>query len=349
MSASTAPFGRMPDGRPVDCVTLCAHGLEARIITLGAALQALHVPDRNGQMEDVVLGGDDVEAYLDARRFFGAVIGRFANRIAGGRYTLDGRVVRLPVNDGPNCLHGGPSGFDTHVWQVAAMEGGSEPFVEMVLALEDGADSFPGAVRARARYTLTAPGTLTLDLQAQASEAGPINMTGHSYFNLAGAGHPDGIGGHVLRIDAEQFLPIDATSIPEGAPRSVAGSPFDFRDGARIGAQLDLTDPQIAVTGGFDHNYCYADRGAERLMAELFEPGSGRRLSVFSDRSGLQFYSGQFLDGNARGKGGRTYGRYGALCLEPQDWPDSPNRPDFPDVVVPAGATYRHTIRYAFA
>ena len=348
MSVRRDEFGPMSDGRAVDRFVLDGHGLSATVISYGASLHSLFVPGRDGALDDVVLGGDTIDAYLDERRFFGAVVGRYANRIGKGYRDASGAFVALPANDGQNCLHGGPAGFDTHVWSLAEFGEDGGPFVELTLDLGEGVDGFPGAVSARARYSIPAPGELTLDLSATVSEPSPVNLSGHSYFNLAGAGCADTILGHVLRVGAETVLPIDGASLPIGGPMDVAGTVFDFRGGGVIGEKMDTADPQIALTGGYDHNFCFSDTGESRLLAQLHAPSSGRTLSIYSDAPGLQFYTGQFLDGSAYGKGGARYGRHAGLCLEPQSWPDSPNHDGFPGVMLPAGATYRHTIRYAF-
>lgn len=348
MSVRRDDFGLMPDGRAVDCFELNGHGLSATIISYGAALQSLLVPDRDGMPGDVVLGGDTIDAYIDQRRFFGAVVGRYANRISKGYRDESGAFVSLPGNDGQNCLHGGPAGFDTHVWSLVEFGEDGGPFVELALDLSDGADGFPGAVSARARYSIAAAGELVLDLTATVSEPSPVNLSAHSYFNLAGAQGSETVLGHVLRIGADTVLPVDDAAIPLGAPQDVAGTVFDFRGGGVIGDKMEASDPQIALSGGYDHNFCFSDRGETRLVAQLHAPSSGRTLSVYSDAPGLQFYTGQFLDGSAHGKAGVRYGRHAGLCLEPQSWPDSPNHDGFPGVMLPPGATYRHTIRYAF-
>jgi aldose 1-epimerase len=349
--ASRQSFGHLTDGTPVELVRLFGEqGFEARIITYGAALHELMVPDRHGAVADVVLGEDDIASYEANRRYFGATIGRYANRIAGGAFTLDGRDYRLAVNNGANALHGGVAGFDRHVWQVAALGAEPVPFVTLSRRSVDGEEGYPGNLDVEVTYAVTGATELSISFTATTDRPTIANLTNHGFFNLAGEGSGD-ILSHVLTIAADHYLPVDAGSIPLGAPVPVAGTPFDFREARRIGARIRENHEQLRLGRGYDHNYCLAsERLSEpRLAARLEESGSGRVLELFTDQPGLQFYSGNFLDGTVTGKRGRLYRQSDALCLEPQAWPDTPNRPDFPSARLDIGETYRHTSIYRFS
>ncbi|MDF2995623.1 MAG: Aldose 1-epimerase [Xanthobacteraceae bacterium] len=348
---SRQSFGHLTDGTPVELVRLFGEqGFEARIITYGAALHELMVPDRHGAVADVVLGEDDIASYEANRRYFGATIGRYANRIAGGAFTLDGRDYRLAVNNGANALHGGVAGFDRHVWQVAALGAEPVPFVTLSRRSVDGEEGYPGNLDVEVTYAVTGATELSISFTATTDRPTIANLTNHGFFNLAGEGSGD-ILSHVLTIAADHYLPVDAGSIPLGAPVPVAGTPFDFREARRIGARIRENHEQLRLGRGYDHNYCLAsERLSEpRLAARLEESGSGRVLELFTDQPGLQFYSGNFLDGTVTGKRGRLYRQSDALCLEPQAWPDTPNRPDFPSARLDIGETYRHTSIYRFS
>lgn len=350
-SASREVFGQLADGTPVELVALKGEqGFEARIITYGAALHELMVPDRHGAVADVVLGEDDIASYEANRRYFGATIGRYANRIAGGAFTLDGRDYRLAVNNGLNALHGGIAGFDRHVWKIAALGSDPAPFVTLARRSPDGEEGYPGNLDVEVTYAVTGATELSVRFTAMTDRPTLVNLTNHAFFNLAGEGSGD-ILSHVLTIAAEQYLPVDGTAIPLGAPAPVAGTPFDFRNARRIGARIRDGHEQIRLGRGYDHNYCLAsERLAEpRLAARVEEPGSGRVLELLTDQPGVQFYSGNFLDGTVTGKRGRLYRQSDAFCLEPQAWPDTPNRPDFPSARLDVGETYRHTSIYRFS
>ncbi len=341
-------FGTMPDGTPVEWVTLVnRHGWAARIIGLGASLQALWVPDRDGMLDDVVLGHDDLQSYLDNRTFLGAIAGRYANRIAGGRFTLDGRGFQVALNDGPNCLHGGMKGLDLLPWTLA--EHGPTHAV-FTLHSPDGTEGFPGAVDIRAEYTLT-DDSLLIVLTATTDAVTIINLTNHAYFNLGGAMSGADILGHDLTLAADQYTPVDANLIPTGELRPVAGSVFDFTNPHRIGARLrDGTEAQLALARGYDHNFVLRSGGGAEpsFAARLSDPVTGRAMELSTTEPGLQFYSGNFLPGSLIGKGGRLYRQSDALCLEPQKFPDSPNKPSFPSARLEPGQTYRHVSQYRF-
>lgn len=334
-----------------------AHGCEARITDLGGIVLSLTVPDRSGQLADVVLGFDRPEdyrapAYVASGTYFGALIGRYANRIARGKFRLAGQPYHLATNNGPNHLHGGARGFDQRRWQatpVATTPEGEALALRYVSA--DGEEGYPGTLTVKAVYTLTERNELKLTFEATASQQTILNLTHHSYFNLRGAGNGD-ILDHRVMLAAERFTPIDATSIPEGPLRPVEGTPFDFRRPAAIRARLGEPDEQLARGHGYDHNFAVDfDPGpgaAPRLIARVTEPGAGRTLEVESTYPGVQFYTGNFLDGTLTGKGGVAYARRSGFCLEPQHFPDAPNRPDFLSPELRPGELYQNTMVYRF-
>lgn len=341
-------FGTMPDGTAVEWVTLVnARGWAARIIGLGASLQSLWVPDRDGVLADIVLGHDDLESYLANRNFLGAIAGRYANRIAGGRFTLDGRDHDVARNDGPNCLHGGMKGLDLIAWTLTSH---GPTHASFTCHSPDGADGFPGNLAVRADYTLTDDG-LEVTLTATTDAPTIVNLTNHAYFNLGGAVTGGDIMGHELTLDAGHFTPVDVTLIPTGELRSVADSVFDFTSPMPIGARLrDGSEAQLVLARGYDHNFVLRAGGGTEpaFAARLTDPVTGRVLELSTTEPGLQFYSGNFLSGNLVGKGGRLYRQGDALCLEPQKFPDSPNQPAFPSARLDPGQTYRHISRYRF-
>jgi aldose 1-epimerase len=334
-----ASFGQLPDGTAVESFTLRnAHGLEVRAITYGAIITSVRVPDRAGRLGDVVLGHDDLAGYLAKPSYFGAVVGRYGNRIAKGRFTLDGKTYTLATNNGPNHLHGGIKGFDKVVWKAEPAATGAAVTFRYVSA--DGEEGYPGKLQAQVTYTLDDHDALTFDYRATTDKATPLNLTQHSYFNLAGAGSD--ILGHVLTLDADRFTPVDATLIPLGPLAPVAGTPLDFRKPTAIGARIDADDEQIRRGGGYDHNFVI-NRSGRGLVhaARVADPVSGRTMDVATTEPGVQFYSGNFLDGTVTGKGGVAYKRRSGLCLETQHYPDSPNQPSFPSSVLRPGQEYR--------
>jgi aldose 1-epimerase len=336
-----APLGRMPDGTPVDVFTLTnAHGLEVRAITYGAIVVSVRVPDRAGRFDDVVLGHDDLAGYVEHSPYFGAVVGRYANRIARGRFALDGRTHQLSVNDGPHHLHGGLRGFDKVVWQAGeSRQSGATVAFRHTSA--SGHEGYPGAVTVHVSYTLTDRDELVFDYAATADAATPVNLSHHCYFNLAGAAGADVLD-HELTLHADAFTPVDETLIPLGSAAGVEGTPFDFREPTPIGARIDADHPQIAHGRGYDHNFVLRRPGPGLVhAARLFAPASGRRLDVHTTEPGLQLYTGNRLDGTIRGKGGQTYARHHGVCLETQHFPDSPNHPEFPSTILRPGEEYR--------
>jgi aldose 1-epimerase len=345
-----SPFGVMDDGSAVERITLRgADGFEAAIIPFGAALQALKVSDRAGRIDDVVLGHDDFDGYLAARRYFGATIGRYANRIAGAGFTLNGSKIKLDANDGANTLHGGHAGFDRKLWLIDDVSEQDGPSVTLSCASTDGEGGFPGRLDVRVVYRVSGPTELSITFEAETDRPTVVNLTNHSFFNLDGALSGSDILGHRLSIAAERYLAIDAASIPlPEPPRSVEGTPFDFRKPETIGARIRTDHEQLRRGRGYDHNFCLATEGGLRLAARVESPRSGRVMELSTDQPGLQFYSGNFLDGTAAGKGGRLYRQSDALCLEPQTWPDTPNRADFPSARLDPGRRYRREIVYRF-
>jgi aldose 1-epimerase len=344
------PFGTMPDGTTVERVALRgADGFEVGIITFGAALQSLQARDRDGRSEDVVLGHDDFAGYLAARRFFGATIGRYANRIAGARFMLDGTLIQLEPNNGANTLHGGHHGFDRQLWRIDQLAEEPEPTLVLSYTSADGEGGFPGRLDARVIYRISGPSELSVTFEATSHRPTLVNLTNHSFFNLDGARSGNDILGHRLQIAADHYLAVDDGAIPlPGPPRPVEGTPFDFRALHIIGARIRKNDEQLRRGRGYDHNFCLAPGGGVRLAARVESSRSGRVLELSTNQPGLQFYSGNFLDGSAAGKGGRLYRQSDALCLEPQVWPDTPNRADFPSARLDPGQLYRHDTVYRF-
>lgn len=344
-------FGRLADGREVELVTLAnGGGVEARIITYGAAIQALLAPDRDGRLADVALGFASLEEYAADRAYVGSTVGRVANRIAKGRFVLDGEEYRTPVNNGENALHGGSEGFDKRLWRIVEEGPGARVTMEMTSPHLD--QGYPGTLAITATYALDEDGTLSVDYRAGTDRPTIVNLTNHAYWNLAGEGSAEGAMGHVLTIPAGHFLPTDAGSIPTGEFREVAGTPFDFRTPHIVGARVrDAADEQIVIGKGYDHNWVVDRKVADepRLLARVEEPKSGRVLEVLSTQPGVQFYSGNFLDGSMRGKSGRLYRQGDALVLEPQMFPDTPNRPEFGSVRLEPGETYRNLILFRFS
>ncbi|NPU11518.1 galactose mutarotase [Bradyrhizobium sp. 83002] len=343
-------FGSLPDGREVERVTLRgADGFEARIITFGAALQALLVPDAHGAVDDVVLGHDDLLSYVKLRKFFGATVGRYANRIAGARFTLDGDDVRLEANDGAHALHGGPDGFDRKLWQIVATEDGEQPSVTLLYVSPDGEANYPGRLDVRVTYQLTGPMELSVTFAARTTRTTIVNLTNHSFFNLDGLAAGTGILDHRLTLAADHYLAIDETAVPlPGPPHDVAATPFDFRDAQAIGARIRADDAQIKCGRGYDHNFCLRGGDGVRLAARLESPRSGRVMELHTDQPGLQVYSGNYIDATVSGKG-RVFRQSDALCLEPQVWPDTPNRPDFPSARLAPDEVYKHETIYRFS
>jgi aldose 1-epimerase len=345
------PFGQLPDGRLVDAITL-SNGprIQVRVLTLGGIVQALHAPDRDGKLEDIVLGYDSLADYLADTRYFGAIVGRYANRIAGARFTLDGTTIELPANEGPNQLHGGPDGFHRAVWTAEPFESDGTVGVRLALTSPNGDSGFPGTLHVAVTYTLADTNELFVDFAAATDRATPLNLTQHSYFNLAGHDRGDVLG-HELMVAASRYTPVDAQLIPTGELRDVSGTPFDFRHSTPIGSRIHDADDQLRIGHGYDHNFVLdrAPNSAASLAARLCEPTSGRVLEVSTTEPGLQVYSGNGLDDRAVGKEWRVYGKYGGIALETQHFPDSPNHPDFPSTILRPGAELRSRTIFKFS
>ena len=348
-------FGHLPDGRAVDAVTLAnAHGASATVIAYGAGLQAMIVPDRDGALADVTLGHATLAGYLASTAYFGSSVGRVANRIAGGRFVLDGIAYSVPCNNGPNALHGGPGGFDKALWAIVETGDRPAPFVRLAHTSPDGDQGFPGTLQVMAEYVLDDDGALSITYRATTDRPTLVNMTNHAYWNLAGEGAATGAMDHVLTIPAEHFLPTDETAIPTGDFAPVAGTPFDFRAPRMIGARVrDTAHDQIRIGHGYDYSWVIAREreraSAPRLLARLAHPASGRVLEVLSTEPGVQFYSGNFLDGSLTGKRGQAYRMGDGVALEPQMFPDTPNRPAFGTIRLEPGAEYCHRIVFALS
>ncbi len=347
MSGTRAPFGTTASGDPVEIFTLMnAHGLEARVTNYGGILVSLRVPDRRGHMDDVVLGYDSLEGYLRDTAYFGAIIGRSANRIARARFTLDGTTYRLTANDEPHHLHGGLGGFSRAVWRAEPDTAGPAPSVALEYTSADGDDGYPGTVAARVVYTLTDANAIVVDYFATTDRPTPVNLTHHSYFNLSGA--PD-ILDHQAQILADRMTPVDESLVPTGAMVPVAGGPFDFRALTAVGARIGADDEQLRRARGYDHNFVLnRSGGGLSHAARVVDPVSGRTIDVATTEPGLQLYSGNFLDGTVTGKGGRAYGFRAGLCLETQHFPDAPNQPTFRSTILRPGDEYRSRTIYTF-
>jgi aldose 1-epimerase len=351
--ATRTPFGTTPDGVAVEAVTLKGSGgVTARVISYGATLQALLLPDRTGQLADVALGYDDLAGYIAKPQFFGATVGRYANRIAGAKFALDGKTYSLAANNGPNALHGGAKGFDKVVWTIVAVKSGPVASVTLAYTSRDGEEGYPGTLQARVTYSLDDERTLTTSYEATTDKPTVVNLTNHSIFNLAGVPAARSILGHRLTVNADTYTPVDATLIPTGELRAVAGSPFDFRQPQVVGARIrDASDAQIAIGRGYDHNFVLRGgvTATPKLAARIEDPVSGRVLELYTTEPGVQVYTGNFLDGTTVGKSHTVYRQGDGIALEPQKFPDSPNHPAFPSARLDPGQTYRQTSYYRFS
>jgi aldose 1-epimerase len=340
-------FGKMPDGKVVEMFALTnANGVEIRAITYGAIITSLKAPDRAGKLTDVVLGFDSLDGYLKGHPYFGCVVGRYGNRIAKGQFTLDGQTYKLATNNGPNHLHGGNVGFDKFLWTAEPVKGRNA--VAFSRMSPDDEEGYPGNLKVRVTYTLTDKNELIVDYHATTDKATPVNLTQHTYFNLAGHGSGD-ILGHVMMINANRYTPVDETLIPTGELAPVQRTPFDFRKPTPIGARIDGDHPQLKNGRGYDHNFVLNRQGSGlRLAARVTEPKSGRTLEVRTHEPGVQFYTGNFLDGTLTGKDGAVYKHRTGFCLETQHFPDSPNKPNFPSTILKPGAEYNTQTVFTF-
>jgi aldose 1-epimerase len=345
MSVNQEPFGKTSEGREVDLYTLTnSNGLKARITNYGAILVSLEVPDRKGKLADITLGFDTLDGYLGEHPYFGAVVGRYANRIGRARFVLDGVEYELAANNGENHLHGGLKGFDKVIWKLEDLKSeGRSAMVKLSYISEDGEEGYPGNLACSVTYTLTEDDELRISYEADTDKTTVVNLTNHAYFNLAGQGTGD-ILGHELMIDADKYTVVDEGLIPTGENRDVKDTPMDFTVAASIGSRIEQT------AGGYDHNYVLNSGGGElTLCARAYEPTTGRVMEVFTDQPGVQLYTGNFLDGSLTGKGGKKYEKHYAFCLETQHFPDSPNKPDFPSVVLSPGQKYATMTVFTFS
>jgi len=343
-TVTRTPFGSLADGAGVDLYTLKSSEVEARIATYGARIVAMKTADREGNVADIVLGHNSTEEYLQGKDpYLGVICGRFSNRIGKGQFTLDGKLIQATINNGPNMLHGGTEGFNCHNWQAQEVPDG----VEFTLVSPNGDQGFPATLTAHVRYTLNA-NRLRIDYTATTDQLTVVNLTNHAYFNLSGEGNPS-ILDHVLTLDADHYTPIDDTLIPTGEIATVANTPFDFTQPVRVGERIGEDNEQLHRAGGYDHNWALrGDAGTLRRAAEILDPATGRSLKVLTTEPGIQFYSGNFLDGARTGKSGAQYIKRSGFCLETQHFPDSPNHPNFPSTELQPGDTYRSTTDFIF-
>jgi len=344
------PFGKTPAGEAVELFTFTRDSAPTVSVTnLGGHVVSIQAPDRAGKVADVTLGYKDFAGYLGDTSYLGSLVGRYANRIAKGRFALDGKTYTLATNNGPNALHGGPTGFAKRVWSAKVVAGKDGDALELVYVSKDGEEGYPGTLTAKVVYSLRADGSLAIDYEATTDAPTIVNLTNHAYFNLAGEGEGT-ILGHEMQIEADATTPVDATLIPTGEVRPVAGTSFDFRKPVAIGARIDAADEQLRFGGGYDHNFVLRGKAGElRPAARVVEPKSGRVLEMLTTEPGVQFYTGNFLDGSVVGESGRPYVKRAGFCLEAQHFPDSPNQKTFPSVVLRPGQVYRQTTVYRFS
>lgn len=347
---SKLPFGKTAKGKLVQIYTLTnKNGLEAKISTYGGTLVSLKVPDKDGKLADIVLGFESVEPYVKGVPFFGATIGRYGNRIANGRFVLDGKTYTLAQNDGPNNLHGGVKGFDKVVWKAEPFEDAKGPGLKLSYTAADGEEGFPGALTTHVTYQLTNDNALSIRYEATTTKPTPVNLTNHTYFNLTG-NRDNTIYDHVLQLNADRMTPVNKTLIPTGELKDVTGTPFDFRTPTKVGARIGADDEQLKIAGGYDHNWVLnkPKAGEMTVAAVLSEPVSGRVVTVKTTEPGVQFYSGNFLNGKPAGTGTEFKHRTG-LCLETQHFPDSPNQASFPSTILKPGAVYKTETVFEFS
>ena len=348
-SIEVKPFGKTPDGQQVQLYTLAnAKGMKAQIMNYGAIVVSLTAPDKAGKMDDIVLGYDTLDSYIKNNPYFGAIVGRYGNRIGKGKFTLDGKQYSVTINDGENHLHGGNMGFGKVVWKDEKVERSDGVGVKLTYLSKDGEEGYPGNLTATATYVLTNNNELRIEYTATTDKPTPINLTHHGYFNLTG-GQRD-ILGHELKINADKYTPVDSGLIPTGELANLEGTPLDFRKSTAIGARIDADNPQLKFGKGYDHNWVLNKKDAEMtIAAEVYEPTTGRLMTVLTTEPGVQFYSGNVLDGTITGKAGKVYKQRFALCLETQHYPDSPNKPNFPSTILRPGQVYRTTTMYRFS
>ena len=354
LSSEHKAFGKTSDGTPIEQYILRnSHGLQATVITYGGILQSLKVPDKNGKFEDVVLGFDDVQGYQAGTAYFGATIGRFGNRLANGAFELDGKRYQVPLNDGSNSLHGGAQGFDKRVWKAAPSNGKDSVGVTLTNLSADGEMGFPGNLKTEVTYSLNENNELRIEYRASTDKPTVLNLTNHSYFNLAGAGNGDVLK-QVATLHASHYTPVNGNLIPTGELAPVAGTPMDFTQPVAIGKNIKANHPQLKFAepkqGGFDFNWALDAKGdVRKLAADVSDPLSGRRLQLYTTEPGVQFYTSNFLDGSVKGKGGKTYAHWSGFTLETQHYPDSPNQPNFPSTRLDPGKTYAQSTVLKFS
>lgn len=341
-----AAFGQLPDGTAIESYAVYnSQGASAKLITYGATLTELHVPDRNGKMGDIVLGFEDIQGYLSQHPYFGAIVGRYANRIAKGKFTLDGKEYQLFINNAPNSLHGGAIGFNRRVWKAEEVKRPDGAGVRFTYLSKDGEENYPGNLNVSVTYILTDTNELKIEYAAETDKDTVLNLTNHSYFNLSGSDTGD-ILKYVLYLNADKYTPVDSTLIPTGEIASVEGTPLDFRKPAAIGARI----AELKEIGGYDHNFVVNGKaGTLRIAGRVTDPESGRQMEVWTTEPGVQFYSTIHLNGSIKGKGGVAYGKYGAICLETQHFPDSPNHPNFPSAELKPGQHFHSETIYKFS
>jgi aldose 1-epimerase len=342
-------FGMLPDGTPVDLYTVTnSHGIEIRATNYGGIVVSLRVPDKKGNLDDIALGFDDLKGYLANTPYFGAIIGRYGNRIANGKFRLDGREYSLAKNNGPNSIHGGLNGFNKVVWHAEQFQTSAGVGLILTYTSKDGEEGYPGNLKTKVIYTLTDKNEWVIDYEAVTDKATPVNLTEHTYFNLAGEGKSDVLG-HEMQLKASRFTPVDQNLIPTGELRAVKGTPLDFTQSTAIGARIDSDYEQLRLGHGYDHNFV-VDAAAKNsdpvLAARVKDPTSGRVLEVYTTQPGIQFYTGNFLDGTITGKKGHVYKQHYGFCLETQHFPDSPNHPEFPTTILKPGQTYQSRTIY---
>lgn len=345
-----AAWGRTTAGEAVDLYTLTnAKGASVKIATLGGTVVSIVVPDKAGRLGEVTLGFDTLDGYLGSHPFFGVLVGRYGNRIGKAQFTLDGKTYTLAKNNGENTLHGGRKGFDKYVWQAREVQSADGPALELTHVSPDGDEGYPGTLTVTVVYTWTDANALRIDYAATTDKPTVLNLTNHAYFNLS-SGASSTILDHELQLQADRFTPVDAGLIPTGELQPVKGTPFDFTKPRKIGNFIDAADPQIKAGGGYDHNFVFSGTWTDTLrpVGRVTEPTSGRVMDLATTQPGVQFYTGNFLDGSVKGRGGRAYGKRSGFCLETQHFPDSPNKPQFPSVVLRPGETYKSTTQYTF-
>jgi aldose 1-epimerase len=345
---TSQPFGKTPDGQEITKYTLTGAGaLEVAVINYGAIVTSILTPDAKGTLGDVVHGFDNLDGYLKGHPYFGAIVGRYGNRIAKGRFTLNGKTYKLATNNGANSLHGGLKGFDKALWSARDASSKDAPALELMYTSKDGEEGYPGNLTVTVRYTVTPQNELQIDYTLTTDQDTVANVTNHSYFNLAGSGD---VLGHVVQLDADRMTPVDGGLIPTGVLKPVAGTPFDFTTPTAIGARINQDEEQLKLGKGYDHNFVLRDAapGTLKRAARVSEPTTKRTLEVWTTEPGVQFYTGNFLDGTLTGKGGRVYAHRSGFCLETQHFPDSPNQPSFPTTVIKPGTPYTSRTVYRF-